>query len=453
MFRLTTLVLSGVLVAMTGVAQAQEKAVAAPLAKKAATPMTGSAPVAAEAPESGAPVSRLSGTLPDTIPTVTLDLEDESIGDALSELVRQAGWSMAFSGSSAALEQEITLKIQSRPVTEALEVVLDAADLEARLNGGTLVVKGRKSDAAAGAGTLVLPMGDLQVKIKAGDGVDLNDHHLKVKHHGANKDDRVVVGSNGEVGVDEAVGDAVAVGGSMTVMGHVRGDAVAIGGNVVLEPSATVDGDAVAIGGEVDVADGASIKGDRVSIGGSLGGLISGLVDMGSRHSLLPGFVFGILSTLLRAIVLLVLGLLLIAFMPERIENVREFLTVRPGHSALAGFGVMVGFLPLCLLLVVTLVGIPLVPVAALMLAVVMVIGLTAFSVWLGYRIPLFKAAKTPVVAMLIGLGMCTLVDLVPVVGSPLLTFVAFASSGAVLLTRFGKNRLPRPTTLAVPTT
>ena len=388
-----------------------------------------------------APAPRLSGTWPDPIPNVTLDLEDESVGSALSELADKAGWSLAFTGSSAAAGQEITLKVQNRPATEALKVLLDAADLEAKLNGGILVVKAKNGADTNVDGTVQLPMGDIKVKIKAGDGSELDSTHFKFKHKKQHKDDRVVVGSSGSVGVDEAVGDAVAVGGSMTVQGHVHGDAVAVGGSVVLEPTASVDGDAVAIGGEVDVEDGATLKGNRVSIGGSLGGLVSGLANMGMRHSLIPSFVFGILSTILRALVLLVLGLLLLAFMPERIENVREFLRLRPGHSTLAGLGLLLGILPFCLLLVVTIVGIPLVPVALLILAAMMVIGSTAFSVWLGYRLPILQAKKTPVMAMLVGLGLCTLVDLIPLVGSAILAIVAFAAAGATLLSRFGKNR------------
>jgi class 3 adenylate cyclase len=59
----------------------------------------------------------------------------------------------------------------------------------------------------------------------------------------------------GDVTVDESrvVNDAVAIGGSGTVLsgGRVMGDAVAIGGDVNLKANARVWGDAVAIGGEI----------------------------------------------------------------------------------------------------------------------------------------------------------------------------------------------------------
>jgi len=69
---------------------------------------------------------------------------------------------------------------------------------------------------------------------------------------------------------DETVDKAVAIGGSVTVAGHVRYDAVAIGGSVTILPGASVGGDSVAIGGAVSVAEGATLEGDNVSLGGAI---------------------------------------------------------------------------------------------------------------------------------------------------------------------------------------
>jgi hypothetical protein len=56
------------------------------------------------------------------------------------------------------------------------------------------------------------------------------------------------------------VDKAVAIGGSVTIAGHVRRDAVAVGGSVTLLPGARVEGDAVAIGGAVSVPEGATLR-------------------------------------------------------------------------------------------------------------------------------------------------------------------------------------------------
>ncbi|MFH1006740.1 MAG: POTRA domain-containing protein [Candidatus Latescibacterota bacterium] len=64
---------------------------------------------------------------------------------------------------------------------------------------------------------------------------------------------------------DEVVeGDAVAIGGSVTVFGKVVGDAVALFGGIVLGPKAVVDGDVVSVGGHIEIAEGAHVTGDIV---------------------------------------------------------------------------------------------------------------------------------------------------------------------------------------------
>ena len=64
---------------------------------------------------------------------------------------------------------------------------------------------------------------------------------------------------------DEVVeGDAVAVGGSVTVLGKVSGDAVAVFGGVKLGSHAVVDGDVVSVGGKIEVSEGARVSGDMV---------------------------------------------------------------------------------------------------------------------------------------------------------------------------------------------
>jgi hypothetical protein len=172
--------------------------------------------------------------------------------------------------------------------------------------------------------------------------------------------------------------------------------------------------------------------------------MVTTLVGLGLEKPGLHSVLFAVLGTLLRMMTLLIIGLLLITFLPEHIANVRGFLDGKPGHAALAGFAVLVGFIPLCILLAVTLVGIPLIPVAALVLAALVVVGLTAFSTWLGYRIPVFEGRKSVIGALLIGLVVLTLVDLIPVVGTILVTLVGFFAGGAVLLSRFGRIAPPK---------
>ena len=61
------------------------------------------------------------------------------------------------------------------------------------------------------------------------------------------------------------MGDVVALGGDVTVAGHVEGDVASMGGDVYLKSSARVDGDVVCMGGKLNEEPGASVGGQRVS--------------------------------------------------------------------------------------------------------------------------------------------------------------------------------------------
>jgi hypothetical protein len=65
---------------------------------------------------------------------------------------------------------------------------------------------------------------------------------------------------------------------------------------------------------------------------------------------------------------------------PAHVARVRTFMTRRPGLSSLTGLAVLLGFAPLCFLLGVTLIGLPLIPI--------LVFGVTVSALWLGERVP-----------------------------------------------------------------
>jgi hypothetical protein len=80
------------------------------------------------------------------------------------------------------------------------------------------------------------------------------------------------IGSDVHVEAGQVVtGDLLAVGGDVTVDGHVEGDVVAMGGDVHLGATSRVDGDVACIGGSLTEDEGASIGGQRVTAMGLRG--------------------------------------------------------------------------------------------------------------------------------------------------------------------------------------
>jgi hypothetical protein len=80
------------------------------------------------------------------------------------------------------------------------------------------------------------------------------------------------IGTDVHIEKDQVVsGDLLAMGGDVTVDGHVEGDVVAMGGDVHLSETARVDGDVACLGGELTEEPGASIGGQRVTAMGLRG--------------------------------------------------------------------------------------------------------------------------------------------------------------------------------------
>lgn len=263
-------------------------------------------------------------------------------------------------------------------------------------------------------------------------------------------DDRDIVMTGQDVRVEpgQHVRSAVAVGGSVILApgAYVEDDAVAVGGDVVLEPGAHVDGDAVSIGGSIKTEPGATIGGSRVNIAPSAHFI--GNVFKKEAGAAAWSFFSAIIS-IIRILVLFALATLLVVLAPDRISMMRTFIADRPFVSAMAGVAAQVAIVPLCILLVITLIGIPLAPVAVVTFLCILVVGFTVVAVWIGERLPLFKDKKTMFASLVLGFVVLTLIDLlIPIVGTIMVFTASLIGAGAVLLSRFGQVRaatLPPP--------
>jgi hypothetical protein len=290
--------------------------------------------------------------------------------------------------------------------------------------------------------------------------------------------DRVRFGGDVAVGRNERLdGDVVAIGGSVDVQGEVTGDVVSIGGTLTLGPDAVVRGDAVSVGGSLDRSPGARVEGDLVEAGPGGRGFRSGAffpTIFGSFWSRLGSLA----ATLIRLSLVLLVGLVVIAFGRGAIERVAARTAATPGRAGVVGLLAQILFVPVlvltCVVLVVSIVGIPLlvlVPFAVLLLVLVMLVGF----VGLAYHVGRLAAARVrgvepgPYASFAIGVLAIGAVTLIAKLGAlaggfllaPLtalgyvLEYIAWTVGfGAALLywyetqTRFGR----RPTSPAAPT-
>jgi len=362
---------------------------------------------------------RLDGRLPDDTPAVSIDQPKGTVLDALSSLTRQTGWSLVVTAPESAAARTLVLQVSKRPAGEVLDLILEAGALRASFGDGVLRVRADTASAE--------PRESFRERRR--------------ERRARRGTERVVFGQSLDVAAEEILDRAVAIGGSVTVAGHVRQDVVAVGGSVTLLPGARVDGDAVAIGGSVSVDPAATLEGDNVSLGGTVPRTVGSLAKwMGGRgHGLHP--MFGLASRVTRAVLLYAIALLIAAAFPGAFARVKAYLVSRPGLSALGGLAIVFGFAPLCVFLAVTIIGIPLIPVAVLLLVALLLFGLAISAGWLGERMP-FLADKTPVKTVALGGLVLALVSLVPWIGTSLLIVAAAIAAGATLISRFGR-RLP----------
>jgi hypothetical protein len=183
-------------------------------------------------------------------------------------------------------------------------------------------------------------------------------------------------------------GAAIAIFGNVYVTGHVEKDVVSIGGDIYVD--GTVEGNVVAPFGDVYLNGDAYVEGDVVSVDiyPSDEAVVGGTIDQIPMFHLPwmsegPRGLFVMAATI--AITKLILGILLgwliLAVAPAHVDRIQERLKAKPVGSFFAGVLVQVLALPVFVLLLVTVIGIPLALLALpLVLLAAVLLGFVAFS-------------------------------------------------------------------------
>ena len=281
-------------------------------------------------------------------------------------------------------------------------------------------------------------------------------------------------------------GDVVAIGGDVTVYGHVTGDCVSVGGTVQVRGKGVVDGDVVAMGGGVNTTDSGSVGGSNVSLG-----------SFPFKHSdrFWPmvwcfgavGTGIWVFMTIIRLALTLFFAWLALLLAKERMTYAVESMYQAFGRSflwGLAGLGIAIMVVPTATIVIIlvgaiavailaiTIIGIPvaILLLIAMVLAIVgmvlalllaMFLGYLNGAMFLGQRI-LGRPASAPgrpLVAILIGASLLAalhvasrLIGLVGVLvfhpiaialgiaAGALVVILTIAGFGAMIMTRFARG-------------
>lgn len=276
--------------------------------------------------------------------------------------------------------------------------------------------------------------------------------------------DREVMGASLKIGKDEVVDDVSVMGGSLDVYGKVNGDISVAGGAVHIHPGAHIRGDVAAIGGDIRIEDGARVDGEVVVKGGAVhrgdkaivGGDIRGHKRSSRSHAghaghpgspgdpadpasvapeLAQSKAAEVGGAFARMALLFVLGTVLLALMPERMDNLKAELVSRPMRSLALGVVGLLGAGATFLVLCVTVVGIPFALLGAVVGAIAIAASVCAVLETVG-RALLRHKSQNPYVHLAVGCFLFLAASAIPGIGKAVAVVTILAATGILVSTR-----------------
>ena len=216
---------------------------------------------------------------------------------------------------------------------------------------------------------------------------------------------------------EEVDGDVVALGGSVEIRGTVTGNAVAIGGDVDVFSTGIVEGDAVSVGGQVTKHGSAVIRGEKVSIA-----FFSGpRFRFPSLHAPFPFFLTGFhapawafFARILKILLFIFVGIVIVSILPRHVDKVKEKVKGEFLKSGLVGLAAQILVIPIFILLIITIIGIPVaVLVEPLLIIAALILGYTGVCLFIGEKLQEHTSLKPDTRIMILVIGILA-VELVP---------------------------------------
>ena len=256
--------------------------------------------------------------------------------------------------------------------------------------------------------------------------------------------------------------NVMSFGGTITIKGKVEGSVISFGGIVIIE--GTVEDTLLGIGSEITLKSTAIIKEDVVSIGGTLE-RESGAEVLGDtinfnfetteevRRFLKEGLtgIFGLswipvflILKLITLFIWFILAIALAAILPRQISYASS--QIRTSFWPVVGTGLLslIVFTMLFIfsaLLSFILIGIPILVSLAILGVIIKIFSRVVLFYFFGESLCKAFGGKhpSPFLSVIIGFLVVSLISLIPIIGSPLFTFVlSIIGWGVVIRTKFG---------------
>lgn len=251
----------------------------------------------------------------------------------------------------------------------------------------------------------------------------------------------IKIGKDINVGENQQADYVVAAGGQVTVSGLVEKNVVTLGGSVVLTSNAVVRGNVICIGGVVAQGNGAQIFGDITEVNSSnvFTAISSAFYDNTDEWSWLVDVIYFCFFVLLFLIALMMAFLFprpLNAIVVSISENkVKSFFWGAIGTLMIA---------PFFMLLILSFIGIPLIPLAFSLILLAFMFGFIAVSALLGDFVltGIFRHHKKSLIReTLLGLILWWIIGWAPFyLGMIIKALVITIGFGGVLLVLFNRG-------------
>jgi hypothetical protein len=224
-------------------------------------------------------------------------------------------------------------------------------------------------------------------------------------------------------------------------------------GDVVVEPDQVVNGTINVVNGDATIE--GRVNGDVNDFGGTVttedGAVITGETHMfgNGMTSWLPWMPYERTVAhqnhrLMVRLAYSVIVLLAFLIFPLRVRTALDRIEHHPGLSAAVGVIAFIAVIPLAIILLITVVGIPLIPVEFIAIFAGILIGQAALGVLIGrrlYEMVRPHSTPSPLCALVCGLVVLSAAEIVPVIGGLVTALVLLVGLGAAILA-FGRDTM-----------
>jgi hypothetical protein len=239
-----------------------------------------------------------------------------------------------------------------------------------------------------------------------------------------------ILGDDIVIEAGKTVDAAIALGGDIDVYGTVEEAVVAIGGDVTIHSEGVVAGDAVSVGGQVFLSAGGTLEGDQVVVQSGRIGQALNPAHFFTRFYIPWVLRFVSLMSLLSIVLIIAL------LFPNLITGPADRFRAAPGKALLIGVSAVVLFVPILILLIISIIGVPLIPILVFSYGLAYLVGYLLLGYLLGKRLLNAFQLETATVLMtaLVGVGLVWFIGQIPFLGMLLKMIVFLSGLGVMLL-------------------